>query len=643
MARTRTHSRRQLSALFFPVVFRLSSLSMVSSTSTNSFYLSSGYYIQTADNSFYKAIISDGVSPSNSTLIDNLSTGSIVQLSTPPSNASIILGHDSIIYAFYGTCGSTIEVATFDNRSNAWASLSVTNGPSYRAGSVLFRDTTSLSLIYSFGGYCSDFSTNSVEYYNTLSAFDLDTYKFREPSNANPPVALRDASAITTDQATILFGGRAAGGWIGMNQLAIWEASSWSYKTVQNSTSVDSRTDPVLAMNEAGTKVVISGGFVDGRDAAPTLLLLELSDGDGAWSWVTPNVDHYPTLQGAVMLPGDIMLGITSDTEPEIVLLNISSWTYLSNYTQSVMTAATATSQSSSSSHDQLSSGSITAISTSSAIAAIVLLVTIFAFVYKRRRRSRPLGPLTPESNQGIFLSSSSYNRELSESDGACDVGSVNTWKERRKSWIKKYSDIFGPLNSDDTNRSAHADPTADTSLHSAVSAPGGGLTFDDDSSINKNSESSFFGIGRRSLRSFKSLRRSSKWTNGSKLTGDSRSTGDHRNGGPQGFRRRSSGAHSLGLGLISADGGEESPKTEVENDDDIYELFKDREVQVLVSTTRRGKLRITNPDDDVGESDTKNTSNEKSDSSLSRLNSTSSKTRWLVGNDEIEGKNFPL
>ncbi|KAK9386430.1 hypothetical protein V1515DRAFT_587313 [Lipomyces mesembrius] len=641
MAHTRTHPRRQLSALVFAVVLRLSSLSRVSST--NSFHLSSGYYIQTADNSFYKAIISDGVSPSNSTLIDNLSKGSIVQLSTPPSNSSIILGHDNIIYAFYGTCGSTFQVATFDNQSNAWTNLSVPNGPSYRAGSVLFRDTTSLSFIYSFGGYCSDSSTNSIEYYNTLSAFDLDTYKFTEPSNANPPVALRDASAITTDQATILFGGRAAGGWIGMNQLAIWEASSWSYKTVQNSTAVDSRTDPILAMNEAGTKVVISGGFVDGRDADPTLLVLELSDGNGAWSWVTPSVNHYPTLQGAIMLPGDIMLGITSDTEPKAVLLNISSWTYLSSYTQSGMTAATATSQSSSSSHDQMSNGSIAAISTSTTIAAIVLLFTIFAFVYKRRRRSRPLGPLTPESNQGIFLTPSSYNRNKpSESDGASDVGSVNTWRERRKSWIKKYSDIFGPLNNDDTNRSALADPTADTSLHSAVSAPGDGLTFGDDSGLDKNSESTFFGIGRRSLRSFKSLHRSSKWTNGSKLTGDSRSTGDRRTGGLQGFRRRSSGAHSLGLGLISADGGEESPKTEVENDDDIYELFKNREVQVLVSTTRRGKLRITNPDDDVGESDTKNTK-EKSDSSLSRLNSTSSKTRWLVGNEEMEGKNFPL
>ncbi|KAK9356874.1 hypothetical protein V1505DRAFT_68088 [Lipomyces doorenjongii] len=643
MVRTRPHPRRQLSVLVLAVVLRLSSLPRVSSSSTNSFHLSSGgYYIQTTDNSFYKAIISDGVSPSNSTLIDNLSDGSIVQLSTPPSNSSIILGHDNIIYAFYGTCGSTIQVATFDNQSNAWTNLSVTNGPSYRAGSVLFRDTSSLSLIYSFGGYCSDSSTNSIEYYNTLSAFDLDTYKFTEPSNANPPVALRDASAITTDQATILFGGRAAAGWIGMNQLAIWEASSWSYKTVQNSTSVDSRTDPILVMNEAGTKVVISGGFVDGRDADPTLLVLELSDGDGAWSWVTPNRNNFPTLQGAVMLPGDIMLGITTDAEPEAVLLNVSSWTYLSSVTQSVMTATTATSQSSSSSHDQLSSGSIAAISTSTTIAAIVLLFTIFAFVYKRRRRSRPLGPLTPESNQGFFLMPSSYNRKLSASDGASDMGSVNTWRERRKSWIKKYSDIFGPLNNDDTNGSALADPPADTSLHSAVSAPGNGLTFGDDSGLDKNSESTFFGIGRRSLRSFKSLRRSSKWTNGPKLTSDSRSTGDRRTGGPQGFRRRSSGAHSLGLGVISADGGDEPPKTEVENDDDIYELFKDREVQVLVSTTRRGKLRITNPDDDVSESDTINTK-EKSDSSLSRLNPTSSKTRWLVGNEEMEGKNFPL
>ncbi|KAJ8099274.1 hypothetical protein POJ06DRAFT_131879 [Lipomyces tetrasporus] len=621
------------------VVLGLLSLSGLSGAWTSSFRLSSSYYIQAADSSFYKAIVSDDVSPTNSTLINNINDGSIVRLSTPPSNASIILGHDNIIYAFYGACGSAIQVAAFDDESDKWTDLSVADGPSYHAAAVLFRDATSPSLIFIFGGYCRDRSTNSVVYYNTLSAFDLDTYTFTEPANPNPPVALRDASAITAGQDTILFGGKAAHGWIGMNQLAMWEASSWSYKTVQNSALVDSRTDPVLCLNEAGTKVIVSGGSVDGRDADPRLLVLELSDSDDGWSWYMPKVNYYPQLQGATMLPGDIMLGITNDVEPKAVLLNTSSWTYLSSYTQSVLPAANGTSKSSPPSHSQLSSGSIAAISTSSAIASIVLLVTIFALVYKRRRQSRPLGPLTPHSDHGLFLTPSRYSEKLLNSDSASGVGSVNTWKERRRSWIKKYSDIFGPINNDDANSSVSADPAADSALQSAVSAPAGGLPFADDFDLDKNSESTLFGISRRSLRSLKSLRRSSKWTNQSTLTGDSRTAADRRSFGSQGFRRRSSGAHSRGHGPPSADAAESPAKTDLESDEDIYEYFKDREVQVLVSTTRRGQLRITNPDDDADERDTEDKRNEESDKSLSRLNSTSSKTRWLVGKEQNEEK----
>ncbi|KAK9239128.1 hypothetical protein V1525DRAFT_399240 [Lipomyces kononenkoae] len=622
MARTRSHRPWHRHAIVSSpaLLTLLSFVPRPATASTNSFHLSSNYYIQASDNSFYKAIVSDTVAPSNSTLTTNIRNGSILQLSTPPANAAIILGHDNTIYAFYGICGSAIQVATFDDKSNAWTDLTVTDAPSYRAGSILFMDTS--SSIYVFGGCCSGTAANSVVYYNTLSAFDINTRAFTQPSNSNPPVALSNASAMTTgSDTTILLGGRAGEGWIGMNQLAIWQDSSWSYRTVQNSTSVDSRTDPIVVLNGSGTKVLVSGGWVEGRQANPTLLVLELSDANNdAWFWDMPKLGNFPSLQGAVMLPSDILLGITSGSEPETLLLNTSSWTYLSTYAQSAATTSTATP-----SHGRLSSGSVAAISTSTVIAAIVLLVTILALVYKRRRRARPLGPLTPQSDQGAFLFPTRHGASQLDSDRASDAGSVKSWTERRKSWIKKYSDIFGPINNDnDDNDPASAPPP-------------------EDSDPARNSGSKLFAIGRNSLRSFQSLRPSSKWTDASKLTGDNRSTGDRRSGNLRGFRRRSSGGHSLGLGLLSSTNGSSSSggggKTKMENDDDIYELFKDREVQVLVSTTRRGKLRITNPDDDVNESDEADGMDEKSDPSLSRLNSTSSKTRWLVGNEQNEQK----
>ncbi|KAK9479915.1 hypothetical protein V1514DRAFT_326834 [Lipomyces japonicus] len=568
---------------------------------TTSFAVSGDYYIQTLNNSFYKTSLATSTLK-NASLSLNIVGTSLKLLKSPPSGSSIVRTDDNSIYALYGSCGTKWQISQYSLSQNAWTEISTlhSSAPDYHQGSILFANDNH---VYIFGGSCLNRSDDVATFYNTLTAFSSDSHNFSSPLNMNPPVALQDASVVVIQNEAILFGGLAAKGWIGMNQLAIWQSSSWSYKSVTGSSFIDSRTGAITAVSVNNSKVVINGGFVDGRVASPSMAVLEM--GVNKWSWNQPTASSYPVLQGAVMLPGDVLLGISNNTQPQVILLNITSWSYLKSYDLSTLTQAIAAAQTttttqtsiSTTNSKQLTKGSIAAISTSSSVAGIVIVATLVAYLIRRRARRRPLGPLTPESDQGKFFPSPYLN----DKDDHCvdsDAASTTTWEERRREFIQNYSGITNDHDDDKLKNNQKEVMETDN-----------------------DSTKTIFGFKRKSLQS---LTRGSKWT--SSLTGDRRSTASSSDS--SNFRRRSSGPIN-GLGIASTESEKSIPDENDNTDDDIYKLFKDREVQVLVSTTRKGKLRITNPDDHIDED---GNVQKVSDENVSRKSSVASKTRWLIG-----------
>lgn len=472
-----------------------------------------------------------------------------------------------------------------------------------------------------------------------------------------------------------------------MSQLAIWEQSSWSYRSVKNSNNIDSRTNPLVVLSNAAEFVVVSGGLVDGRTADPNLVVLDISD--GSWEWLQPTVEGgFPaSLLGAAMLPGDILFAITNSTYSEVVLLNTTSWKYLSSYSKSSLkaglaidsaAAASATATATvAQSHSNLSGGSIAAISTLSVVAAAVIAYLIYSYIYKRRRMRRPLGPLTPNSDQGIFLPSSFDEKPLEDDDNE----SVTTWEEKRKTWIKKYSGVaFG----DDpivagvnamagTSEQDPASATGPMMMHipSPTATPFGETATDrlnrrpirlanersmdrslgneltestTETESNRSASPTIFGLGKKGFRSLRKSTRSissgaSASSVGASITGSL----------SRGFRRRvSGGPQNTGLSILEGRGSiqqtdNSSDIKPADDDDDLYELFKDREVQVLVSTTRKGALRITNPDEDQEQVPASSSTSRPLPPvppvppvPVARLNSTSSRTRWLTGSNNL-------
>ncbi|KAK7205460.1 hypothetical protein BZA70DRAFT_278186 [Myxozyma melibiosi] len=655
---------------------------------STSFNLTDTFYFQAADSSFFSVSLS-GASVSNASLSDNIDAGSVSRLSTPPSNGSVILGHDKTVYAFHGECNSSLGVSSYSVDDDSWSTISVDSSdalPDYSSGAVYFVDLTTESLVYIFGGSCSASSTsNSETFYSSLSAYNTTSAAFVDVDNTNPPVALANASALTAGSYAILFGGVAEEGWIGMSQLAVWEASSWSYKSVLNSSSIDSRTNPLVILSDLADYAVVIGGYVDGRAADPNLAVVSLST-SSSWSWSEPSIDDFPgSILGAAMLPGNVLVAITNDTDPDVVLLNTTSWTYLSSYSSSTLktgktldsaASATSTLTTTVTTHSGLSRGSVAAIATLSVIAGLVTAYIIYSYIAKRRRRRRPLGPLTPNSDQGIFLPSRFDEKPLDDSDN----NSVTTWEEKRQTWIKKYSGV--PFNANDPivagvdslaanmsgNNSVNSDepimmripspattPFADTphdrlnqrstSLTSGRSNTVRSTESDSaDSHTDRSESSTIFGISRKSIRSFRHSVRSTSSTASSVSAGGLGLTG----GRSRAFRRRVSGGGTLqnGLGIKEMNHGsierslqERQGRAHAgahndDEDEDLYELFKDREVQVLVSTKRKGKLRITNPDEDqepVHRSASQSTLSPLPPAKLSSSGST--RTRWLTGN----------
>lgn len=590
------------------------------------------------------------------------SANSPKSLPDPPANASLVLAKDNTLLAFYGTsfC-SPIQVSKYSAADNAWTEISesLTNQPNYLAQSVYISSPDS-ELVYIYGGrnltdscsiaYVPDPSTiydpqadylvsNQIKVLNTTS---LDFKILETPSS---PTAMFAAGVLRlSSTSSLLVGGKAQNGWIGMNQLALWQYSSWAFISTSNSARVDSRTNPLVlplkspagsVMNGfRGNATLVIGGRVNNHLSLPFMAGLTLNDSTG-WTWnesLNQSIVQSPeSILGAVAFENTL---ITIDgnsnskkraADYKLTFIDTRNWEQISGYTPSTSpsdtavdspttstlhTTATVTATSTSTavapdSGSTISSGGKIALSTVLPISAFALLAIGGVFFYRKRKREEDTLPAPrPLLLSPYFGSASTFENNILDGENR-RTDSIKSWTEKRRMYEQQELQQF-----EQSQPYGHpyrqpymalgdpyqTEPNASKDL--GIISIGEGVN---------DFENPFYNIqddhmeppdappaahSSRPVRT--STMRTVSGTIASYLLGRKMSTATDKT-------RPTSVASNYPVPATPVvPSAHPHADYDDEYDDDQDKFFEGRDVQVLVSSKRRTRLRVTNPDPDT-------------------------------------------
>lgn len=273
-----------------------------------------------------------------------------------------------IVYAGDCTSDSTSSLWIYNTTSASpasWKQQHVTSssalGPHFLGGGVAFSEviapTLSTPQIYSYGGLCPNASLagttwiEAAEYTNAMVQLtqSTDGYEAETLSLKSPPIAeagfsltpMRPSTSnisgtISQGINSVVLGGHTQSAFVNMSTAAVWTLpqESWSFVSISGpSTSsssdtseltknrdenveVQSRSGHTAVLNEAGTALVILGGWVGNTSQAaePQVVVLEMDTSDfGEWTWTVPSDQPLTGGEGiyghgAALLPGNVMM-----------------------------------------------------------------------------------------------------------------------------------------------------------------------------------------------------------------------------------------------------------------------------------------------------------------------------------------------
>ncbi|ANB15745.1 hypothetical protein AWJ20_3389 [Sugiyamaella lignohabitans] len=382
-----------------------------------------------------------------------------VQISSPPTNSTLVIDENSdTLMAVYGTSGcgtSPINIATYDSDKNKWTKITSSSDNWYLDMPTVWAQPQT-SVIYIFGGYCQ--STNDISH--SLYAYNTTSGEFLTPPNQNSPTDLYAAGVTAIDSSTfLLVGGKAPNGWISMNQVAVWEYNSWTFRTTGNSDNIDSRTNPLVIpiwadnMQNSASSVLVLGGSVNGRAAQPYAVNLTLGNG---WEWSNSSLESVldPSDIDGAMAIGTALLTLSKPSQSAKLQVNIYELdtgkllnsaqgfptvtpTPLPTQTVTVSTEQTAsTVPTALPASKSLSKGGVAAVSTVVPIAALCALGAAAGLFYVRRRKRNNdkirTMHLSPAPSMGDFINAPlAHNNDSWYSIGG-DTASINSWNEKR-------------------------------------------------------------------------------------------------------------------------------------------------------------------------------------------------------------------
>lgn len=231
------------------------------------------------------------------------STDVATKLQSPRSHSTLTLAGDNKLYAFYRDSDGSIGVDLFNGTS--WSAMDITNSFDFYNASSYLSTYDNVDKIYIYGGVSS---TNTSDVTDRLIELNLVSGEFSDDIALTvSPTSFYGASNILINFNTqLLVGGKAANGWVGLKQLAIWQYESWSFKSISNSDNINSRQNsqvlPIFnrqdshdivqqQQNGNGTStvnidgiMVIGGELIDDL-SKPHVLKLNVTGGD--WSWTS--------------------------------------------------------------------------------------------------------------------------------------------------------------------------------------------------------------------------------------------------------------------------------------------------------------------------------------------------------------------
>lgn len=415
--------------------------------------------------------------------IDLKNNQDVSTLSLPPANSSLFL-HDSTLYAFsssdqdsdYDLCGDGVfQLSKYDPQQDSWTSaadnmtFSDVDDVSFYAGSSYFASDRS-STIYIYGGQCA--STGDVT--NRMLSFDMDTKTFANITTSTKPQGFYGGLSLwaPNPQNSLVFGGRAASGWLSMSQLATWNfQSGWLFElTEQNGTeSIASRTYPLvlpvfspLSDNSTSTftndykvsSVIMAGGDLSGNSDESAWLQLSLASNQWTWSIMDNDFDSSDVLGAATIFNTLVVVNASTSTQKRDGLTSYLVSLYdVSDLLSAVsdLKSNTQTELSQLSSSGGTSKTTTIVVATLVPLAALSILVTLGFWLWKRRAASDnhselhtvdyPLGhfrAVLDQSYDPLRPTHLSVYRNPNDLASTLDVGSIDLWFRKRQEYDAK-------------------------------------------------------------------------------------------------------------------------------------------------------------------------------------------------------------
>ncbi|KAJ0115408.1 hypothetical protein J7T55_012687 [Diaporthe amygdali] len=285
------------------------------------------------------------------------------------------LTSDGSIIAYAGDCSSDSSSSlwvynTTTSHQASWVEHSVTinggaTGPFFLGGGFSFSETISPSLsqplIYAYGGQCPNETlgntwTSAAQYSNSMVRLSASTgsssgltytanplsLKSQPIAEAGfsltplPPATSNISGTVTQSINSVVLGGHTQTAFVNMSTAAVWSLpeESWSFIAIsgpsassssdlselakhdEEVTEVQPRSGHTAVLNEAGTALVVLGGWVGNTSQAaqPQLAVLQMSGSEfGEWTWSVPDDQPLSSGEGiyghgAALLPGNVMM-----------------------------------------------------------------------------------------------------------------------------------------------------------------------------------------------------------------------------------------------------------------------------------------------------------------------------------------------